>query len=98
MRVGETRDRDLVWLEGDPFGERFCPRLEVDLRPSPAAVGGSAGTNLWGALRLAAEMRRTNVRGSIVTLLCDSGERYGNTYYDDAWLRTRTASTSPRTR
>ncbi len=33
VRVGETRDRDLVGLEGDPFGERVGPRLEVDLRP-----------------------------------------------------------------
>ena len=24
--------------------------------------------------------------GSVVTLICDSGDRYGDTYYDDAWL------------
>jgi cysteine synthase A len=24
--------------------------------------------------------------GSIVSILCDSGERYAGTYYDDAWL------------
>ncbi len=23
---------------------------------------------------------------AVVTLLCDGGERYGNTYYDDGWL------------
>jgi cysteine synthase A len=27
--------------------------------------------------------------GSIVTLLCDGGDRYGCTYYDDAWLDER---------
>ncbi|MEU4286961.1 PLP-dependent cysteine synthase family protein [Kribbella sp. NPDC026596] len=70
---------------------RFCSRVTGRL------VGGSTGTNLWGALRLAAEMRRTNVRGSIVTLLCDSGERYGNTYYDDAWLRTSGMDIAPYT-
>jgi cysteine synthase A len=53
---------------------------------------------LWGSLRLAAEMRRTGDRGSIVTLLCDSGERYGNTYYDDAWLRTSGIDITPYTR
>lgn len=26
---------------------------------------------------------------SIVTLLCDGGERYGCTYYNDAWLADR---------
>jgi cysteine synthase A len=60
---------------------RFCSRVTGRL------VGGSTGTNLWGSLRLAAEMRRTRVEGSIVTLLCDGGERYGNTYYDDGWLK-----------
>jgi cysteine synthase A len=49
-------------------------------------VGASTGTNLWGALRLAREMRDAGEAGSIVTLLCDGGERYGHTYYDDAWL------------
>ena len=33
VRVGETRDRDLVGLERDPLRERVGPRLEVDLRP-----------------------------------------------------------------
>jgi len=49
-------------------------------------VGGSTGTNLWGALRLAAEMRAAGERGSVVTLICDGGERYAHTYGSDAWL------------
>jgi cysteine synthase A len=49
-------------------------------------VGPSTGTNLWGALRLAREMDVAGESGSIVTLLCDSGDRYAKTYYDDAWL------------
>jgi cysteine synthase A len=50
------------------------------------SVGGSTGTNLWGALGLVAEMRAAGETGSVVTLLCDGGERYAHTYYDDAWL------------
>jgi cysteine synthase A len=50
-------------------------------------VGGSTGTAVWGALALAGRMRREGRSGSIVTLICDGGERYRNTYYDDAWLR-----------
>ena len=68
---------------------RFCSRVTGRL------VGGSTGTNLWGSLRLAAEMRRTGEKGSIVTLLCDGGERYGNTYYDDGWLRARGFDIAP---
>lgn len=49
-------------------------------------VGGSTGTNLWGAFQLVAELRAAGRTGSIVTLLCDGGERYGHTYYDDAWV------------
>ena len=25
-------------------------------------------------------------RGSVVTLICDGGDRYAGTYYDDAWV------------
>lgn len=49
-------------------------------------VGGSTGTNIWAAAILAREMAAADVEGSIVTLLCDNGERYATTYYDDDWL------------
>ncbi|WP_310961406.1 L-cysteine desulfhydrase Cds1 [Nocardioides terrisoli] len=49
-------------------------------------VGGSTGTSMWGALHLIAQMLRNGETGSVVTLLCDGGERYAHTYYDDGWL------------
>ncbi len=49
-------------------------------------VGGSTGTNLVAALACAEAMRRQGQPGSIVTLLCDDGERYRHSYFDDAWL------------
>jgi cysteine synthase len=49
-------------------------------------VGASTGTNLFGALRIACEMRVAGATGSIVTLLCDGGERYADSYYSDGWL------------
>ncbi len=48
--------------------------------------GGSTGTNIWACLTLMREMMARGEQGSIVTLLCDSGERYASTYYDDAWM------------
>ena len=42
-------------------------------------VGGSTGTNMWGALQLVAEMKAEGTRGSVVTLLCDDGRRYART-------------------
>lgn len=50
-------------------------------------VGASTGTNMWGALQLAARMREAGRTGSIVTLLCDSGERYLETYYNAEWVQ-----------
>nr|WP_313441048.1 PLP-dependent cysteine synthase family protein [Novosphingobium sp.] len=52
-------------------------------------VGGSTGTNVWACLQLAKEMAEQGISGSMVTLLCDAGERYGSTYYDDRWLADR---------
>jgi cysteine synthase A len=49
-------------------------------------VGGSTGTNLWGAFQLVAQMRAAGRPGSIVTLLCDDGDRYAHTYFSDEWL------------
>ncbi len=52
-------------------------------------VGGSTGTNLWVCARLIEEMAAASESGSVVTLLCDGGERYAATYYDDAWLAAK---------
>jgi cysteine synthase len=49
-------------------------------------VGGSTGTNLWGAFALIAAMLVEDRTGSVVTLICDGGERYADTYYSDAWV------------
>ena len=49
-------------------------------------VGPSTGTNLWTAFELAAEMHANDLPGSIVTLVCDGGERYAHTNYDDDWV------------
>jgi cysteine synthase A len=49
-------------------------------------AGGSTGTNLWGAFTVVAGMLAAGRTGSVVTLLCDGGERYAHTYYSDDWL------------
>lgn len=49
-------------------------------------VGGSTGTNIWGAFGLISEMIASGRSGSVVTLLCDGGERYAGTYFDDDWV------------
>jgi len=50
-------------------------------------AGGSTGTNLWGVLSFARNMMEAGEQGSLVTLMCDSGQRYLDTYYDPDWVR-----------
>ena len=57
-------------------------------------VGPSTGTNLVGMLTLACEMRQTGQQGSILSLLCDAGERYLGSYFDDAWVATHIGNCS----
>jgi cysteine synthase A len=49
-------------------------------------VGPSTGTNFTAMLTLAQEMRAAGEQGSILSLLCDSGERYLPTYYNADWV------------
>mgnify|MGYP003586277820 FL=1 len=50
-------------------------------------VGPSTGTNFVGMLALAGEMRASGQQGSILSLLCDAGERYLPSYHDAEWVR-----------
>ena len=52
-------------------------------------VGPSTGTNFVGMLTLANDMRQRREAGSILSLLCDAGERYLTTYHDESWIQTR---------
>jgi cysteine synthase A len=67
----------------------FLPKL-IGRRAGP-----STGTNLWGAFELIAEMARAGEEGSVVTLICDSGERYLQTYFNDVWLAKRRIDLRP---
>lgn len=49
-------------------------------------VGPSTGTNLVGVLQLMRRMHARGETGSIVSLICDGGDRYAH-LYDDAWVQ-----------
>ena len=49
-------------------------------------VGPSTGTNFIGMLTLAHEMRTRGEQGSILSLLCDAGERYLPNYHCAEWV------------
>lgn len=58
-------------------------------------VGGSTGTNFWACAVLIAEMAASGETGSVVTLLCDPGERYLASCFDDAWVEARGLDLAP---
>ena len=49
---------------------------------APSLAGGGAERVL---VLMANEMAARGEQGSIVSLICDAGERYLDTLYDDAW-------------
>lgn len=71
IEVDDETSIAATWLLQDLFGVRY---------------GGSSGTNLAACLQLAVRMRERGERGSIVSLLCDRGERYEQTLFDAGWL------------
>lgn len=74
IEVGDADSIAAMWVLHELFGTRY---------------GGSSGTNLVACLQLASRMREAGQRGSIVSLLCDRGDRYAQTLFDPAWLVER---------
>jgi cysteine synthase A len=58
-------------------------------------AGPSTGTNLWGAWQLIAQMIAEGQRGSVVTLMCDAGDRYAGNYYNADWLNAHGLDPEP---
>jgi len=79
--IPEIIDRMIKVPDAATFAAMRVLGERVDHLPGP-----STGTNLYGALQIMAAMVGTGENGSLVTLLCDPGERYRDTCYDDAWL------------
>eukprot|EP00998_Keelungia_sp_KM082_P000781 NODE_10905_length_475_cov_1.422414_g10882_i0.p1 GENE.NODE_10905_length_475_cov_1.422414_g10882_i0~~NODE_10905_length_475_cov_1.422414_g10882_i0.p1 ORF type:complete len:126 (+),score=14.07 NODE_10905_length_475_cov_1.422414_g10882_i0:3-380(+) len=57
--------------------------------------GGSTGTNLIATLSLITEMKKAGQTGSVVTLLCDGGDRYRDTYYNPDWIKEQNIDLAP---
>ncbi len=73
-------DEWLTVTDGESFRmARRCTREEG------LFVGGSTGLNVFSAIDVA--RRLDDPKACVVTILCDSGERYLSKLYDDNWMR-----------
>lgn len=60
-------------------------------------VGGSTGTNFFGLCWIASKMIEAGQAGSLVSIICDSGARYGDTYYSEDWVALQGLDLAPWT-
>ena len=73
-------DEGMYVSDADSF--RMARRLT---REEGIFLGGSGGLNVHTALEVA--RRVDDPEAMVVTILCDTGERYLSKLYDDAWMR-----------
>ena len=78
--------------------EQALAAMRVLSRRLGRRVGGSTGTNFFALCVLADRLKAKGETGSLVTLICDSGERYGHTYYNDAWIAAQGFDLAPHER
>ena len=75
-----------------PDAMSFAAALDLSARLG-RRVGPSTGCNFVGVLHLAREMAARGESGSIVSLICDSGERYTDTVFAPDWLAAQQLDT-----
>jgi len=57
--------------------------------------GGSTGTNVYAAFQIISELKAQGRGASVVSMICDGGERYLDSYYNDDWLDANGFDTAP---
>lgn len=58
-------------------------------------VGGSTGTNVFAALQLLSRTPVSETPVTILSMICDSGDRYMDTYYNPSWLQKNNLNIEP---
>jgi cystathionine beta-synthase len=96
---GDKIPTTIVWEYIDEF--RQVPDREAFAmarrlaREEGLLVGGSAGLNVALALQVAREV--DDPRACVVTILCDTGERYLSKLFNDEWMQENQLLDAPRT-
>ena len=89
-------ERATDWRSNNNIAESIFAQMAQEPHPVPNWIVcgcGTGGTNFIGALQLAQRMHLAGTPGSIVTILCDGGERYSHSYPE--WLSGHGLSLGP---
>jgi len=84
--LGALVDYDLIDAGRKVSDRAAFATARVIARRTGVLVGGSAGGVLYEALH---ELERVSPASTMVALICDAGEKYLDSVFDDDWMRAR---------
>jgi cystathionine beta-synthase len=98
--IGGDKIPTTIWFEWIDEFRQVPDRTSFTMarrlaREEGILVGGSAGLNVWLALEVARELDDPNAM--VVTILCDTGERYLSKLFSDEWMQENQMLEAPRT-
>jgi len=98
--IGGDKIPSTIWFDSIDEFRQVSDRISLMMarrlaREEGILVGGSAGLNVALALDLAREL--DNPEALIVTILCDTGERYLSKVFNDEWMQENQMLEAPRT-
>ncbi len=98
--IGGDKIPTTLWFEYVDEFRQVPDRTSFSLarrlaREEGILAGGSTGTNLYIALEVAREV--DDPAALVVTILCDTGERYLSKVFNDEWMQENQMLEAPRT-
>ena len=97
--IGGDKIPTTIWFDSIDEFRQVSDRTSFTMarrlaREEGILVGGSAGLNVWLALEIAREL--DDPQALVVTILCDTGERYLSKVFNDEWMQENQMLEAPR--
>jgi cystathionine beta-synthase len=98
--IGGDKIPSTVWFDWIDEFRQVSDKVSFTMarrlaREEGLLLGGSSGLNVAIALELAREL--DDPKALVVTILCDTGERYLSKLFNDAWMQENQMLEAPRT-
>ena len=97
--IGGDKIPSTIWFDQIDEFRQVPDRTSLTMarrlaREEGILVGGSAGLNVWLAIEIAREL--DDPAAMVVTILCDTGERYLSKVFSDEWMQENQMLEAPR--